>query len=262
MRGRSWLRTIRSAPRQDRIDRALLKEMGGLGLIGVDLPEKYGGLGESSVTAGRHHRADRLWRFQRQLRSVAGVADGRHDRPARLARHRAGMAAARDARRSHHRPRPDRAARRVGCRQPHPARREIRQRLPSQRRKDLDELFGPMRRRGHLRAHRQGRGRRPRRQRLLCRSQPERDHPHAFRRHRHQAGRSGLGLLRRRVRPGRMPDGRGKQGLLQDHVRLRLQPRPDRPRMHRPGPGLGRRSLAVHAPAGSPSSGRSPSFRA
>ena len=38
--------------RQDRIDRAMLKEMGSLGLIGVDLPEEYGGLGESSATAG------------------------------------------------------------------------------------------------------------------------------------------------------------------------------------------------------------------
>ena len=38
--------------KQDRIDRAMLKEMGDLGLIGVDLPEKYGGLGESSATSG------------------------------------------------------------------------------------------------------------------------------------------------------------------------------------------------------------------
>lgn len=38
--------------RQDRIDRAMLKEMGSLGLIGVDLPEEYGGLGESSATSG------------------------------------------------------------------------------------------------------------------------------------------------------------------------------------------------------------------
>ena len=36
----------------DRIDRALIKEMGALGLIAPDLPEQYGGLGESSVTAG------------------------------------------------------------------------------------------------------------------------------------------------------------------------------------------------------------------
>ena len=37
---------------EDRIDRAITKEMGALGLIGADLPEQYGGLGESSVTAG------------------------------------------------------------------------------------------------------------------------------------------------------------------------------------------------------------------
>jgi len=34
------------------IDRALLREMGALGLIGIDLDEQYGGLGASSVTAG------------------------------------------------------------------------------------------------------------------------------------------------------------------------------------------------------------------
>lgn len=34
------------------LDRALVKEMGSLGLIGVDLPEEYGGLGLSGVTAG------------------------------------------------------------------------------------------------------------------------------------------------------------------------------------------------------------------
>src|ERR1700732_541699 len=38
--------------KENHIDRALMKEMGSLGLIGVDLPEKYGGLGESSATAG------------------------------------------------------------------------------------------------------------------------------------------------------------------------------------------------------------------
>jgi cyclohexanecarboxyl-CoA dehydrogenase len=37
---------------ENRIDRAVLKEMGALGLIGADLPEQYGGLGESSVTTG------------------------------------------------------------------------------------------------------------------------------------------------------------------------------------------------------------------
>ncbi len=33
-------------------DRALMKEIGALGLIGVDLPEEYGGLGQSGLTAG------------------------------------------------------------------------------------------------------------------------------------------------------------------------------------------------------------------
>ena len=33
-------------------DRALMKEIGSLGLIGVDLPEEYGGLGQSGVTSG------------------------------------------------------------------------------------------------------------------------------------------------------------------------------------------------------------------
>jgi cyclohexanecarboxyl-CoA dehydrogenase len=34
------------------MDRALVTEMGALGLIGADLPQEFGGLGESSVTAG------------------------------------------------------------------------------------------------------------------------------------------------------------------------------------------------------------------
>lgn len=38
--------------REGRIDRALVREMGALGLIGADLPECYGGLGAPSVTAG------------------------------------------------------------------------------------------------------------------------------------------------------------------------------------------------------------------
>jgi cyclohexanecarboxyl-CoA dehydrogenase len=37
---------------EGRLDRALLLELGALGLIGADLPERYGGLGEPSVTAG------------------------------------------------------------------------------------------------------------------------------------------------------------------------------------------------------------------
>ncbi|GGG34024.1 acyl-CoA dehydrogenase [Caldovatus sediminis] len=38
--------------RDGRLDRALVREMGALGLIGADLPERHGGLGAPSVTAG------------------------------------------------------------------------------------------------------------------------------------------------------------------------------------------------------------------
>ena len=34
------------------IDRALCREMGALGLVGIDLPEAFGGMGQSGVTAG------------------------------------------------------------------------------------------------------------------------------------------------------------------------------------------------------------------
>ena len=34
------------------MDRSLLREMGELGLMGVDLPESFGGLGAPGVTAG------------------------------------------------------------------------------------------------------------------------------------------------------------------------------------------------------------------
>lgn len=38
--------------KEERIDRSLLSEMGGLGLIGADLPERYGGIGASATTSG------------------------------------------------------------------------------------------------------------------------------------------------------------------------------------------------------------------
>ncbi len=37
---------------EGRVDRALMREMGALGLIGADLPEAFGGLGQSSLLAG------------------------------------------------------------------------------------------------------------------------------------------------------------------------------------------------------------------
>ena len=45
-RGSSW------RAKRPTLDRDVVREMGALGLIGADLPERYGGLGESSVTAG------------------------------------------------------------------------------------------------------------------------------------------------------------------------------------------------------------------
>ena len=36
------------------LDRSLIREMGELGLMGVDLPEAFGGLGAPGVTAGHH----------------------------------------------------------------------------------------------------------------------------------------------------------------------------------------------------------------
>jgi cyclohexanecarboxyl-CoA dehydrogenase len=38
--------------REGRIDRALLREMGELGMLGMDLPERYGGIGVDAVTTG------------------------------------------------------------------------------------------------------------------------------------------------------------------------------------------------------------------
>ena len=100
----------------NRIDRALMKEMGALGLIAPDLPEQYGGLGESSVTAGiiieQIAYADFNASYVPLLASLMGGM---------LAQH-ASREIAREwlpkvtGGRSHHRPRPDRAARRVGCR--------------------------------------------------------------------------------------------------------------------------------------------------
>ncbi len=38
--------------KSDQLDRDVMREMGALGLIGVDLPEAFGGMGQSSVTSG------------------------------------------------------------------------------------------------------------------------------------------------------------------------------------------------------------------
>lgn len=67
------------------MDRALVQEMGSLGLIGADLPEKFGGLGESSVTAGliveEIARADFNVSYIQLLGSLMGGMVAKHASP-------------------------------------------------------------------------------------------------------------------------------------------------------------------------------------
>ena len=69
-----------------RVDRALVREMGGLGLIGADLPERYGGLGEPSVTVGiameAVGHADINMAYVPLLASLNGQIIARHASPA------------------------------------------------------------------------------------------------------------------------------------------------------------------------------------
>jgi cyclohexanecarboxyl-CoA dehydrogenase len=76
--------------REGRVDRALVREMGALGLIGADLPERYGGLDEPSVTAGLAieavSHADLNVGYVPLLASLNGQIIARHASPD-LARH-------------------------------------------------------------------------------------------------------------------------------------------------------------------------------
>ena len=69
-----------------RIDRALVREMGLLGLIGVDLPEQYGGMGAPSATAGVIIEAvahgDFNVAYVQLLASLNGQIVARHASPA------------------------------------------------------------------------------------------------------------------------------------------------------------------------------------
>ncbi|MEA2738832.1 MAG: cyclohexanecarboxyl-CoA dehydrogenase, partial [Acetobacteraceae bacterium] len=71
---------------QQKIDRVLIREMGALGLIGVDLPERYGGLGAASVTAGvvieAIGYADLNVAYVQLLASLNGQIIARHAPPA------------------------------------------------------------------------------------------------------------------------------------------------------------------------------------
>jgi cyclohexanecarboxyl-CoA dehydrogenase len=72
------------------IDRALLREMGEMGLIGVDLPEAHGGLGQSGLTAGLIVEdiayGDLNVSYVQLLASLMGTILVRHANP-ELARH-------------------------------------------------------------------------------------------------------------------------------------------------------------------------------
>jgi cyclohexanecarboxyl-CoA dehydrogenase len=68
------------------IDRALVREMGSLGLIGPDLPEQFGGIGASSVTTGivieAVSHADINVSYVQLLGSLNGQIIARHASPA------------------------------------------------------------------------------------------------------------------------------------------------------------------------------------
>ena len=72
------------------LDRALLKEMGSLGLIGVNLSEEYGGLGQSHLTAGliieEIAYGDINVSYVQLIGSLLGLLVQRHAKP-ELARH-------------------------------------------------------------------------------------------------------------------------------------------------------------------------------
>ena len=231
---------------EDRIDRALMKEMGALGLIGADLPEQYGGLGESSVTAGiiieQIAYGDFNASYVPLLASLMGGMIAQHASP------------------------------------------DIAQEwLPKVTRGEAIIGLGLTEPRGGsdaanliLRAEKSGNGYRLNGEKTSISFSDQCDAAVIFARTgKVEDGARGVsaffvdlnqkGVTRTHFDdigtkpvgrgsiffddvfvPGRVPDGRGEQRLLQDHDRLRLQPRPDRARMHRAGAGLGRRNLALH----------------
>ena len=83
-----------------RVDRALIREMAALGLIGADLPERYGGLGAPAVTAGiaieAVSHADINVAYIPLLASLNGQIIARHAAPA-LAAHWIGRIVAGEA---------------------------------------------------------------------------------------------------------------------------------------------------------------------
>ena len=62
-----------SAFRDERFDREIMTEMGELGLLGVTLPEEYGGAGASHVAYGPRHARDRGDRLRLSVGAIGAV---------------------------------------------------------------------------------------------------------------------------------------------------------------------------------------------
>ncbi len=88
---------------------------GELGLLGVDVPEAYGGLGLDKVAS---HRRQRAWRAPRRSRTTFGAQTNLAILPLLLLRHRgaeAAVPAAAGDRRDRRRLLPERVRLRIGC---------------------------------------------------------------------------------------------------------------------------------------------------
>lgn len=89
------LRDYRARERSGRLDRALVLEMGAIGLIGVDLPQQYGGMGMECLTTGLIIEERAYWDFHGP---AAPTVDARRDGPRNRQRSRANHEADRRAR--------------------------------------------------------------------------------------------------------------------------------------------------------------------
>ena len=142
---------VLTAYREERFDRAILDEMGELGLLGTMIPEQYGGAGLGAVCLRPDRARDRAGRFRLSLGHVgAGLAG--HVSDPRL-RHRgaaAQVSAEAGARRAGRLLRPHRARPRLRPGLDAHARREGRGRLPARRRKDVDHQLADRRPRDRL----------------------------------------------------------------------------------------------------------------
>ena len=135
------------AYRHEKSDRAIFNEMGELGLLGVTMPEDYGGAGASYVAYGlvarEVERVDFGYRSTMSVQSslvmhpihAYGSEEQRQQVPAE----------ARD-RRMDRLLRPDRARRRLRSRRHEDPRREDGRRLPPDRRQDVDHQLADRRR--------------------------------------------------------------------------------------------------------------------